>query len=1120
MNEESIFLEALGKVDARERAQFLDRACAGDAAQRQRLEKLLAAHPQAGNFLEQPAGPLGGTVEEAPAAGIPGEPVPAGGSAEQPGMVLAHRYKLLEAIGEGGMGSVWMAQQTAPVKRLVAVKLIRPGMDSKQVLARFEAERQALALMDHPHIAKVLDAGAAPDGRPFFVMELVKGVPITGYCDAHRLTPRQRLELFVPVCQAIQHAHQKGIIHRDIKPSNVLVARYDERPVPKVIDFGVAKAAGQQLTEQSLHTGFGAVVGTVEYMSPEQASLNQLDVDTRSDIYALGVLLYELLTGSPPFSRKELEKAGVLEMLRVIREQEPTRPSTRLSTAEGLPTLAANRGTEPAKLTRLVRGELDWIVMKCLEKDRNRRYETANGLARDLEHYLHDEPVQAGPPSALYRFRKFARRNQRALAAGMGLALIVLLAVSGLGFIAGERAELRAKATEALHEASQALADGNEPQARAATERAAGLLTGAGSNERLQQCLAQVQADLAMLAELEFARLQQAEVKEGHFDNLRADPVYAEAFRRYQIPVGELEPAEAARRIAASAIREPLLAALVDWARVQTDPAAFKRLTALVRSVDENPWRKQLFEAVDREDWRRVARLAQQPEALDQFPTVLVMLGTILARTDRPAAAQFLRQAQQLHPDDFWVNHNLAALLTDMEPPQWEEAVGFFRAAVALRRHSPGARFSLANALWGQKHLAEAEVQYREAIRLKKDYAEAHYYLGCVLKDRGRLDETIAAWREAIRLKKDLPKAHNNLGVALERKGQVDEAIAEFRVAIRLDKGYAVAHDNLGAALYGKGQVDEAIAEFRVAIHLDKDYAEAHDNLGAALYGKGQLDEAIAECRESLRLKKDLPKARNNLGSALAAQGRWEQAIAEFREALRIKPDYALAHRNLGRALREQGEFRQALEALRRGHELGSKDACWAYPSAQWVRECERLAALAALDARLPQILKGEAQPANAAERAQLGWLCQQPYKQLNAAAARFYAEAFAAEPKLADDLGTPRRYNAACAAALAGCGQGKDADKLDDPERARLRRQAVTWLQGDLAAWRTLLEKDSNKAGPGVLQQMQRWQGDTDFAGVRGPEALARLPEAERPVWQKLWEEIAALQKRAAGSK
>src|SRR4051812_17880545 len=338
------------------------------------------------------------------------------------------------------MGTVWMAQQTEPVRRLVAVKLIKAGMDSRQVIARFEAERQALALMDHPNIARILDGGTTGAGRPYFVMDLVRGVPITRYCDEHHLTPRQRLELFIPVCQAIQHAHQKGVIHRDIKPSNVLVALYDGKPVPKVIDFGVAKAAGQPLTDRTLVTGFGAIVGTLEYMSPEQAEVNQVDIDTRSDIYSLGVLLYELLAGSPPFSRQELEKAGMLEMLRVIREQAPSKPSTKLSTADGLPTLAANRGTEPAKLTKLMRGELDWIVMKALEKDRGRRYESANGFAADVQRYLCGEAVQAVPPSAGYRLRKFARRSKGGLAvAGLILFFIAVLGGGG-GWVARDRA--------------------------------------------------------------------------------------------------------------------------------------------------------------------------------------------------------------------------------------------------------------------------------------------------------------------------------------------------------------------------------------------------------------------------------------------------------------------------------------------------------------------------------------------------------------------------------------------------------------------------------------------------------------------------------------------------------
>jgi serine/threonine protein kinase/tetratricopeptide (TPR) repeat protein len=441
VDESQLFANVLKLSTPAERAAYLDEVCAGNPRRRADLEALLRAHARDPDFLERPAGSGPDTTDQPAAGGPPGERAPQPGGAELAGLVLAGRYKLLEQIGEGGMGTVWMARQTEPVKRVVAVKLIKPGMDSAQVLGRFEAERQALALMDHPNIAKVLDAGATESGRPYFVMELVKGVPITKYCDERRLTPRQRLELFAPVCHAIQHAHQKGVIHRDLKPSNVLVALYDDRPVPKVIDFGVAKATGAQLTEETLHTGFGAVVGTVEYMSPEQAGFNQLDVDTRSDIYSLGVLLYELLAGSPPFTRKELKTAGVLEMLRVIREQEPSRPSTKLSTAEGLPTLAANRGTEPAKLTRLVRGELDWIVMKALEKDRGRRFESASAFAADIARYLKDEPVSAGPPGTGYRLRKFARRNRRPVVAAVLVLLALVLGVIGttIGLLRAEK---------------------------------------------------------------------------------------------------------------------------------------------------------------------------------------------------------------------------------------------------------------------------------------------------------------------------------------------------------------------------------------------------------------------------------------------------------------------------------------------------------------------------------------------------------------------------------------------------------------------------------------------------------------------------------------------------------
>ena len=416
MSDESIFAAALSKAPGAERCAFLDGACGGDDDLRRRIERLLEADDQTAGILER--GPDAGPTD---APGQDGPPL-------LPERVFAGRFKLRQKLGEGGMGEVWVADQAAPVQRRVAIKVVRPGLDSERMLARFDQERQALALMDHPNIAKVLDAGEA-DGRPYFVMELIKGVPITDYCDRARLSPRERLALFVPVCEAVQHAHQKGVVHRDLKPSNILVALYDGRPVPKVIDFGIAKATGPRLTDRSIYTEVGALIGTLEYMAPEQAELNNLDIDTRADVYALGAILYELLTGSVPFSRQELQAAGFLEMLRVIREVEPPRPSTKLSKSGTLPSVADVRRTDPQKLVSLMRGELDWIILKCLEKDRGRRYQAASGLARDLEHYLADEPVEACPPTAGYRLRKFARKHRTALVTAAAFAILLVAGV-------------------------------------------------------------------------------------------------------------------------------------------------------------------------------------------------------------------------------------------------------------------------------------------------------------------------------------------------------------------------------------------------------------------------------------------------------------------------------------------------------------------------------------------------------------------------------------------------------------------------------------------------------------------------------------------------------------------
>jgi serine/threonine protein kinase len=450
MNERSIFAAALDITDPVERAAFLDRACGQQPGLRRHIDELLAAQDNLGSFLARPLTLPSGTAY----ASI----------RERPGSNIGP-YKLLQPIGEGGMGVVYMAEQEQPVRRRVALKIIKPGRDSAQVIARFEAERQVLAMMDHLNIAKVFDAGTTESGLPYFVMELVSGVPITKFCDDHRLTPRQRLELFVPVCQALQHAHQKGVIHRDVKPSNVLVMTADGKPVPKVIDFGVAKAVEQRLTERTMFTQLGALVGTFEYMSPEQAEMKPCGVDTRSDIYSLGVLLYELLTGTTPLERGRLRETALDEVLRLIREEEPHRPSVRLSSSENLLEVAAARKTDPARLPKLVRGELDWIAMKCLEKDRSRRYESANDLARDVERYLADEPLEAGPPSTAYRLRKYARKHRTAFATAAGFVVLLLAGTAVSAWLAIRATRAEQEAVAARDRASRA-----EEQALAARD--------------------------------------------------------------------------------------------------------------------------------------------------------------------------------------------------------------------------------------------------------------------------------------------------------------------------------------------------------------------------------------------------------------------------------------------------------------------------------------------------------------------------------------------------------------------------------------------------------------------------------------------------------------------------
>jgi serine/threonine protein kinase/tetratricopeptide (TPR) repeat protein len=923
MSERDLFIAALQQEGPAQCQAYLDEACAGRPELRRQVEHLLRLHESAGSFLEQPAAQPPAT-QAFPAAEPAGPPEGAG--------ALVGPYQLIERIGEGGMGAVWLAQQTEPVKRLVAVKLIKAGMDSKQVVARFEAERQALALMDHPHIARVLDGGTTAAGRPYFVMELVKGVPITRYCDERRLTPRQRLELFVPVCQAVQHAHQKGIIHRDLKPSNVLVALYDGRPVPKVIDFGVAKAAGQPLTERTLVTGFGNLVGTPEYMSPEQAETNQLDIDTRSDIYSLGVLLYELLTGSPPFTRKESEYGGILELLRAVREQEPARPSAKLSTAKGLPALAANRGTEPAKLTRLVRGELDWIALKALEKDRGRRYETANGFARDVQRYLNDEPVQACPPSAWYRCRKFARRNKRALLTAALLAAM-LLAVAGIfGWTARDRAARRGRNAEAvaalLGQCETALRTDRADQAAvalgAAERRAAD-----GGAEGLAGRLARCRTDLELLRKVDDIDTFRWTWGGRAFPAIRAVAArWRAVLADYGVAPDKASAKEAAGWVSRSLVRDRVLAAVDGW--LGTDPSAWVR--AVLRSADPDPYRDVVRDAMAARDGRAVAAQARRPAALHQPPWFAAMLAAS-PRIPVERRRAVLESALRTRPGNLELLMDLGNSYPMNRREGADERVRWFQAALAARPDNLAARNSLGAALRDKGDPDGAIAHFEEVIRRNPKFALGHYNVGVALGDKGRRNGAIAAYRAALKADPEYALAHYNLAHGLRDRGDLAGALHHFKEASRLDPKDERAPYNLGKILMNQGDREGAIAAYRAAIQADPTEDYPHIHLGYALLEKGDPDGAIAAFLGAIRADPNAPGARRGLDLARKARGTPDEALAAYRAAVQAgvtrnrragHPDPLTALSNLAKAYHAVDKLPEAIrlyEQVKRARE-------------------------------------------------------------------------------------------------------------------------------------------------------------------------------------------------------
>jgi serine/threonine protein kinase/tetratricopeptide (TPR) repeat protein len=803
MTERELFIAARRLDGAADRAALLAQECGGDMVLRRQVEMLLGEQEGLGGFLERPAldaddAPVGpGSVAEA---------------TEISGTMIGP-YKLLEQIGEGGFGVVYMAEQQQPVRRKVAVKVIKPGMDSRLVIARFEAERQALALMEHPNIAKVLDGGTVPPGAhttglanlPYFVMELVRGIPITEYCDRNNLPPRRRLELFVSVCRAVQHAHQKGVIHRDLKPTNVLVTLHDGLPVPKLIDFGIAKAIGQQLTEKTLFTGFAQMIGSPLYMSPEQAELSGLDIDTRADIYALGVLLYELLTGKTPFDSERLRTVSYDEMRRIIREEEPPRPSARLTTqGQATATVSALRQIHPRQLSTVLRGELDWIVMKALDKDRSRRYESAAAFAADVERYMREEPVEAGPPTAWYRWRKFARRHRSALAmtAVMISAIILGIAAVGgsIGWIARDQAarqrELNQEVGHALDGAEELLASGNWPNAKPTLEHARVLLAAVADRSEQSARLHELIRDAAMAERLE--GIYSSAGNQGLPNEIELNLAYTNALRDYGIDLATLSVAAAAQRMQASSIRMELAQALDFWSgprsRVALGRPTYMELLALAKEVDPDEWRNQVRTAVERADFKQLEAMAQDADVRQLPARSLNLLARALkyplfrgpySRTwevndDRVTA--FLQRAQRQYPGDLWINVTLGDCL--MLNKNGDDALPFYTAAFAVRPNNHSIASRIGFVFWSKRAYPDAVVAFTKAIELRSDDENSWMMRGMSNLNADRYDESIADHTETLALNPRNPLARWGRGLALERRGQWNRAAADYSTII------------------------------------------------------------------------------------------------------------------------------------------------------------------------------------------------------------------------------------------------------------------------------------------------------------------------------------------------
>jgi serine/threonine-protein kinase len=974
----------------------------------------------------------------------------------------AGRYEMLRELGRGGMGVVVLGHDRHMGRELALKVLPAEHRDRPQHVQRFLNEARITGRLQHPGIVPVYDQGELPDRRPYFTMKLVKGRTLAELLKerpdpAHDL-PRF-LIIFEQVCQAVAYAHSRGVIHRDLKPHNVMVGAFGE---VQVMDWGLAKVLGQKSDERDsassvnpspspAETMPGEVMGTPAYMAPEQARGEAGAVDERADVFGLGAILCDILTGRPPF-------AGASSHEALARAQAGDH-------AEALARLGAC-GAE-AELVRLAEA--------CLAAEPSGRPAGAGAVAAAMTAYLagvQERLRRAELERAAAQAKAREERKRRRLALGLAAAVLGLVVLGGGAgaWLQQQRAELRRGTESALVTAAGLRDAARWKEATDVLDQAEGRLSAAAPAD-LRPRLAQARADVALAQQLDDIRQKRTTLVDGNFDDQAADQDYAAAFRSAGLWLeGDDEEAVAAR-VRESAVRAQLVAALDDWVNAHVGWPRRAWLLGVASRAGPDEWGARFRDPKVWGNRDALQRLVNEAPVAELSPQLLTTVGLLMGSMQMDAVSWWAA-AQGRHPNDFWLNYHLG---------------------IALRR---------------AKKSAEAVGYYRAALAVRPDSVAAHITLGNALNDGGQTDEAIRAYRRAIDLDPGAALAHDNLGIALAAKGRWDEAIPAHRRAVELAPEFAEAHCNLGRALDAKGEFDEALKEYRRAIALKPRDVQAHNNLGMLHRKRERLDEAIAEFREALALAPGLATVRVNLGLALDATGRRQEAIGEFRKAIDSNPGDARAYGSLGVALFRQGDFAEGAAAFRRCRDLLPAGAPVREGALAELRQHERLITL---DEKLAAVLKSGARPADAAECLALARLCRE-HKRLFATAARFYGMAFEAQPGLAADLGAAHRYNAASAAALAGCGRGEGAATLDDRERARLRGQALAWLRADLALWAKQAQGNDPQEWAKVRTALAHWRDDPDLAGLRDKDALAKLPEDEGGAWRKLWADVESL--------